>query len=57
MYVNGIVLGQLVEVQDLLLGKIWKAKVVGINHKVGSIRGGGFGAETVLDLELPTDYY
>lgn len=49
VYRTGLRLGQLLQVHDLSQGLQWKAKLVGINHRV--VRGA---VSTILDLEKPT---
>lgn len=55
-YRAGLELGQLVEVVDLLLARVWKGKIIGITQQIGSVRGNLF-VVSVLDIKYPTELY
>lgn len=50
-------LGQLVDVDDLALGKRWRGKIVGISHKAQLVTGNSLFLTTSLRVKRPTDYY
>lgn len=55
-YRAGLLLGQLVEVIDLALLRVWKGKIIGITQQIGSVRG-NLHVVSVLDIKYPTELY
>ena len=55
-YRSGLFLGQLVEVIDLALIRVWKGKIIGISHQIGAVRG-KLGVVSVLEIKYPTELY
>ena len=55
-YRAGLQLGQLVEVVDLMLARVWKGKIIGITQQIGSVRG-DLQVVSVLDIKYPTELY
>lgn len=57
---SGLKLGQIVQVQDGVLGLTYKGKVVGIQHQINDLSSAGSGNLTIttfLDIERPTTFY
>ena len=47
--------GQLVEVHDAAQGVSWRGKIIGVTHNATG--GTAPSADTVLDIQRPTDFY
>lgn len=55
-YMKGIRLGQIVEVEDLILNTSWRGKIIGIGHKL-QIGSGSLLAVTNLKVKKPSKYF
>ena len=56
-FTKGLKVGQLVDVDDLVLGRHWRGKLVGISHKAQLTSGNSLFLTTSLRVKRPTDYY